>query len=179
MGTMPTTLEELLDREQIRACLFRYTRGVDRHDAELLRSAYHEGAIDDHGEFLGDRDQFIDWVLPFHERHARHQHFLTNITIDLDGDVAHVETYYFTVLLDHDENIPLNLNGGRYVDRFEKRSGIWAIVERVSMNEWQHEATPTQLVDQVRRGIKQSPSDVSYERPLQVRRPPGQSPPQR
>jgi len=169
MGTTPTTLEDLLDHAQITECLHRYARGADRHDAELLRSAYHEDAVDDHGSFIGTRDEFVDWALRFHADHVRHQHHLSNITIDLDGDVAHVETYYVAVLQFHDEREPLKLHGGRYVDRFERRDGRWAIAARVSLNEWQHFATPEQKAGEQRRGIRQSRDDVSYQRPLTIR----------
>lgn len=47
--------EEMADREAIRDCLYRYARGVDRCDEELLRSAYWENAMDDHCLFVGAR----------------------------------------------------------------------------------------------------------------------------
>lgn len=171
MGTTPNSVEDVLARAQIIDCLHRYSRGMDRHDAELLRSAYHEDAIDDHGSFLGTRDEFVEWAFGFHADQVRHQHFLSNITIDLEGDVAHTETYYFTVMQFRDEEKPLSLNGGRYIDRIEKRNGTWAIAERVSLNEWQHLAPAEQKAGEQRRGISQSREDVSYQRPLLVRRP--------
>ena len=38
----PNTIElqDLVAREAIRDCLYRYCRGIDRADAEMLRSAY-------------------------------------------------------------------------------------------------------------------------------------------
>jgi hypothetical protein len=101
---------------------------------------------------------------------VRHQHSLSNITIDLEGDVAHTETYYFVVMQFHDDDRPLIVSGGRYLDRFERRDGVWAIVARVMVNEWQHEAESLQKAHEQRRGIKQSRDDVSYQRPLTVRR---------
>ena len=45
---MDFRLQELCDGAEILDCLQRYARGIDRLDRELLRSAYHDGAIDDH-----------------------------------------------------------------------------------------------------------------------------------
>ena len=46
-------LDEMLAREEIRQCLLRYTRGIDRHDTALVASAYHADAIDDHTDYIG------------------------------------------------------------------------------------------------------------------------------
>ena len=48
--TLPVAqlVAELADREAIRDCLYRYCRGVDRCDEQMLRSAYWEDAYDDH-----------------------------------------------------------------------------------------------------------------------------------
>jgi hypothetical protein len=51
-------LSELLAEKEIRQVLFRYCRGVDRGDAELIASCYHEGAIDVHGKYRGDGREF-------------------------------------------------------------------------------------------------------------------------
>ena len=39
---------ELADREATRDCLFRYCRGIDRADPDLLRTVYWPGAMDYH-----------------------------------------------------------------------------------------------------------------------------------
>ena len=56
--------EEMADREAIRDCLFRYCRGIDRMDPELLATAYWPGAMDYHTGFTGTVEQFIEWALP-------------------------------------------------------------------------------------------------------------------
>jgi hypothetical protein len=63
MDDLERTVGELKDRQDILDCLMRYSRGVDRLDRELLRSAYHPDAVDDHGMFAGGRDAFVDWVV--------------------------------------------------------------------------------------------------------------------
>lgn len=55
-------VRELKDRQDIRDCLVRYCRGVDRFDREMVRSAYHPDAMDDHGDFVGGVENFIDWA---------------------------------------------------------------------------------------------------------------------
>ena len=58
---MVTDVKALLDRQAILDCMRRYCRGVDRRDEALILSVYHPDAIDDHGAFLGDPDEFIEW----------------------------------------------------------------------------------------------------------------------
>ncbi len=82
-------LQALLDRQEIFDCLVRYCRGVDRLDAELLASAYHPDAIDDHGIYVGRPHQFADYFLAFHEKNqTATQHVITNHSCELDGDTA-------------------------------------------------------------------------------------------
>ncbi|WP_104181940.1 nuclear transport factor 2 family protein [Arthrobacter sp. B0490] len=132
------TVQYLLDRQEILDCVYRYARGMDRWDRELARSAYHDDAIDDHGQFVGGVDEFLDWAFSVHgEAHASHQHAILNHTCDLDSDgkTAHTESYYhFVSLNNHGE--PWSMVAGRYIDRFEKRNGRWAIAARVVVRDW-------------------------------------------
>jgi hypothetical protein len=135
-------LQRISDRADIVDCLHRYAHGMDRHDREMARSAYHEGAIDDHSAFVGEVEAFLDWSFAYQSTHARHQHYVTNHHIELDGDVAQVESYYLFVASDHDPAAPVRLFGGRYVDRFERRDGRWAIAARTCIPEWQTKGAP-------------------------------------
>lgn len=129
-------VQVLQDRQAILDCLMNYSRGVDRLDRELLLSCYHPDAIDDHGMFVGNRDEFADWVVDMHSStHLSHQHCLFNHSCDLDGDVAHTETYYMFAGMNR-EGTPLVTSGGRYLDRFERRDGRWAIAHRVCIRDW-------------------------------------------
>ena len=58
-------VQEVLDREAIRDCLYRYCRGIDRCDEATLLSAYWPGAIDDHVFFKGPVEKFVKFALPF------------------------------------------------------------------------------------------------------------------
>src|ERR1700737_3896836 len=127
---------ELRDRQAIHDCLMTYSRGIDRHDRELLLSVYHDDAIDDHGVFVGSPAEFVDWALDMHTRlHLSHQHCIYNFTCELDGDVAHTEAYYMFVGMNR-AGTPMAMSGGRYIDRLEKRDGRWAIAARVCVRDW-------------------------------------------
>ena len=126
----------LTDRSEIWDCMLRYARGIDRQDRALLRSAYHDGAVDDHVGFVGVVDDFIDWALAYHSTQTRYQHYLLNHTVDIDGDEAHAETYYLFVGTDREPANHMTISGGRYIDRLERRDGRWAIADRVCLVEF-------------------------------------------
>jgi SnoaL-like domain len=180
------TVTELADRQAIRDVLMAYSRGIDRLDRELLISLYHEDAIDDHGVFVGTREEFADWAIAMHTAtHLSHQHCIFNFTCDLDGNVAHTETYYMFVGMNR-TGTPMAMSGGRYIDRLEKRDGRWAIVARVCVRDWAPLDEIPKVMDQaamtvvknlseqtkqlMRTGSQPSRdhSDVSYQRPLTI-----------
>ena len=122
------------DRQEIYDCLLRYTRGIDRHDKELMLSAYHPDAFDEHGFCNDVAEKFCDWAIGFHSQiQTNHHHIITNHTVELDGDTAHAETYY-SFWGENKEGPPL-LAFGRYIDRFEKRDGKWGIAYRVCITD--------------------------------------------
>lgn len=128
-------IEELWAREQIRDCLYRYSRGIDRYDVDLVRSCYHADAVEAHGVYNGDLEGFIGLVHQFRGPDSEFgimQHVITNSLIERTGDVAHVESYLYNPLVprDPESGLPDILVGGRFIDRFEFRDGRWAIAER-------------------------------------------------
>ncbi|MCV7411033.1 aromatic-ring-hydroxylating dioxygenase [Mycobacterium florentinum] len=177
-----TTDSELRDRvarlearAEIFDCVQRYARGIDRRDRELLRSAYHDDAVDDHVGFVGPVEDFIDWALAYHSTQPRHQHYLLNHTAEVDGDEAHAETYYLFVGTDREPANHMTISGGRYLDRMERRDGRWAIVDRVCVAEWIADSTNL-ISDEVLalltgiKGAAHDRSDPSYDRPLSATR---------
>jgi hypothetical protein len=168
-------IEEAKDRQEIHDCLLRYTRGVDRHDKQLMESAYHADALDEHGVATGDPNDFCDWAIGYHaESQHQHHHIITNTTLDLDGDEAHAETYY---MFWADNRLgPPTLAFGRYIDRFEKRDGRWAIARRVCLTEQITTLGEVELPPEFVALVKstgpseRSRDDISYDRPLQGNR---------
>jgi ketosteroid isomerase-like protein len=169
-------LRILKDRFEIMDCIHRYCRGIDRGDRALALSAYHPDAIDDHGVFVEVASRFVDWALSTHlENQVSHQHAVTNHSCELDGDTAHAETYF--LYQGTNRSGPDTLSGGRYVDRFERRAGKWAIAARVCVVEWisdlGKDSTPPDFKAALTgNGTRaRNTSDISYMRPLRVTRP--------
>jgi hypothetical protein len=170
-------LDALLDRQEILECLTRFSRGMDRFDRELFMSAFHPDAVIAAGPFVGDPVALYEWSIPMHDagQSATH-HNLLNLTCDIDGDVAHTETYYLFVGRNRDESNWIA--GGRYLDRLEKRDGQWRIALRTNAIEWSG-LVPTMGIpfadvpDIYANGTpSRSTEDPSYQRPLTNKREP-------
>ena len=129
----------MLDKQEIRDVLIRYCRGVDRLDADLINSVYHPDATDSHGSPPGG--DFGKLFIAHMQHCDRALHSISNETIEIDGDVAHCETYVHAVhyndymFKDEGEGTTASHVYARYIDRFERRNGEWKIANRVSVVE--------------------------------------------
>ena len=128
---------DLLDREQIRECLYRYVRAIDRCDEDLLRSAYWPDARANQLQFSGSRDEFVAWAMPALLAMDSSMHLIGNILMEVRGHTATSEAYFqgmhaFVV----DGAARETVMAGRYLDRFEKRDGEWRIRERHVVVDW-------------------------------------------
>ena len=143
---MNSRLARLGDQQAIRDVLSRYWRGIDRGDADLVRSTYHPDARDDHGYVKGSLDGFIETLEPgVWSIFDRTQHFSGHIAVELSGpDTAHAESY---AEAHHVRQSGDGGDGGggpgsdlvfglRYVDRFERRDDEWRIADRVCTWDW-------------------------------------------
>ncbi len=130
-------VQELLAKQAIRDVLSRYCRGLDRMDKEMAYAVWHpDGTAFYDGIFEGTGHGFIDWVWEAHAAMERHSHQITNVLIELDGERATSESYVTVVLwtLPDAEGRQLELVGrGRYLDRWQRRDGVWAIEHRIHL----------------------------------------------
>lgn len=163
-------LTELLDREAIRDCIYRYCRGIDRADEAALRSSYWEDAHDCHGAYEGPAEGFITMALGVFKTGPRNVHQVSNILIEFAGpDVAVVESYFNALQRGPDRQgvVRQYLLAGRYCDRFEKRGGEWRVADRVVAYDWVEEQTPPSEGEAERFGARRpigaaSPDDPIY-----------------
>jgi len=177
--TQERQLQDLVDRQEIWSLLLRYGRGLDRRDWALVRGCYWDDAIDDHHSFVGTPDEFVRWAFAGFKAgyHVQH-HGLNNHLLELQGDNAHSETYYTFIAYNHEA--PHLFSIGRYIDHFQRRSGVWKIADRITVIEKCYGLVDHPLDAMSRAGDTSygplPPSvpdrtDVSYIRPLPVRRP--------
>ena len=128
-------VQDLLDRQAITDVLHRYCRAVDRRDPDLLLSAYHGDAVDDHGVYKGPASGLVEFML--NDGRAVVHHQISNIVIEVDGDVARTECYLDAVHRREDETGRWDeLLKCRYIDRFERREGAWRIAHRRVVYDW-------------------------------------------
>ena len=164
--------------------LARYTRGVDRKDWELMLSAFHDDAIDDHGSGAGTPREFAERFAKGQDDVEQCQHINGQVLVlDVDRD-AHevlVETYCvgFQRLrpgassagpLFVAPNIPDDLPtgrllsvGNRYFDLMTERDGDLRIARRTVIYEWMHvESSDGQEPLLERTMSRRSKDDLTY-----------------
>lgn len=136
-----TTVDELLARAEITDVIQRLARGTDRLDRELMASCYHPDGFDDHNSFRGSGTEFADWVCRVLPHFAATTHFIALPHIRIQGEVALVDTYCVAhhVSRPGDDGMATDMVMGlRYVDRFERRAGVWLIARRECAFDWNY-----------------------------------------
>jgi hypothetical protein len=162
---MSDALQELADKQAITEVIYRYCRGIDRMDADLTRSTWHPGGTADYGSiFEGTGEQFVEWVWGVHAGLARHSHQITNILIEVDGGRAASEAYVTVALRTKSGSAaPVEIEArGRYLDRWSRRDGRWAIDHR----QFVHDLARTHAADPLEPDegrSRRDRTDPSYE----------------
>lgn len=164
-------LTELLDREAIRDCLYRYCRGIDRADEAALRSSYWPDATDRHGPYQGPVEGFFAWATEVFRTDTRNVHRVGNILITFtDPGRAAVETYFDALQRGpgKDGIVRQFHLAGRYCDLFEKRGDEWRVAARTVVYDWVAEQPLPHEDEATRFGVRQPigaryPDDPIYE----------------
>ena len=166
-------VQYLLDRTEILDCIARHARGCDRHDVDLISSAYHHDGVDEHGTAINVGPEYGQWANTTHAESSRvHTHNITTHTCEIDGDTAHAESYVVVVLIGVDGKSAQFISG-RYIDRLERRDEQWRIAVRRSTVEGMFLADARVLqssffTDKGYLVGTRDRSDLSYERPLSI-----------
>jgi hypothetical protein len=171
LAALEAKMQEMTDRQAIFDCIKRNSRGNDRFDVDLVTSSYHGDGLHELGEkHISGRE---------YGEHANGAHGalfdanLHNVTMhmcEIDGDVAHAESYSLGIFLDKGGETGRIL-AGRYIDRLEKRDGEWRIALRRATVEIALEGKATLPNGAVLPGSgylrgNRDRTDPSYQRPL-------------
>ncbi|MET0270467.1 MAG: nuclear transport factor 2 family protein [Sphingomonas sp.] len=138
-GDMAARLDRLESMEAVAAILFDYARANDRLDEALLRSCFWPESRHKHGGFDGASRDFIDFAVKILRTVKYTAHHISNVAVEVKGDQAFSECYYFA----HHRRDAKTGGGeedaffeGRYIDRLERRDGVWRIIQRRGLSDY-------------------------------------------
>jgi len=159
-------MQNLQDRADIRDCLIRYCRGIDRLDWDLAASAYFPDAIDNRGAITAHPKEYLAWSRQNIEPASWTSHNISNITYDIEGDTAHTETYVMTFVGSPDGE-DVTIGGARYISRFERRNGEWRLIRQETAMDYRFTTSVERLPPGALRG-RRDKTDRSYVKPLEL-----------
>ncbi|MFK7730296.1 MAG: nuclear transport factor 2 family protein [Pseudomonadales bacterium] len=134
---MSNTIESLIAKQDIYELVANYMRGLDRLDAELLRSVFHEDGWCEYGICDATPYEFVEFAMGALKDHEANQHMIGNVLIDIDGDQAFGEVYFNAFhKVKSESGFDDVIIAGRYIDRYERRDGVWKIAYRSERADW-------------------------------------------
>lgn len=133
----PQRLYEVSAKQEIRDNLLIYCRGVDRCVPELIKAAFWPDAFDNHGAMALPAHEFADAITASKlESTEWNVHTVTNHLVELENpDLAFSEATVVTYQKALDST-DVQVFCGRYVDRVERRDGVWKIAYRNLVRDW-------------------------------------------
>lgn len=147
MTPSETVSQEMIDEFHLRKLVHAYCRAVDRGDVERLRALYHRDATDGHGGFSdGSASQFIERIAASRPYLRSMQHNITTVNFAIAGHTAEGEVYTIAVhtLIGKGRDIDVVV-GGRYLDKYEKRSDTWKFTRRTIVTDWARVTDPSAM----------------------------------
>ena len=127
-------LATLIAKDEIRELAMLYSRGVDRKDAELLKTLYTIDGTDNHGKhFTGNAADYINFLEKSFPHMPMSGHFICNHLISVNGNEAEGELYAlaYHILPDGKGGSIKDFMGVRYIDRYRREDGRWLFASRV------------------------------------------------
>lgn len=164
---MNERIEEYLAKQDIYELACQYMRGLDRLDEPLLQSLFWPDAWCDYGFTQGPAAEFASFCMGALQEHAANHHMIGNVLIEIEGDEAFGEVYFNAYHKVHSgDGFEDMIIAGRYLDRYEKRDGVWKFAyrsERVDFSRTQptHDPYFTMAPDCLRGGRQ---DDAVYDR---------------
>lgn len=167
-GSDGNVIDAILSHQQITDLTIAYCHGVDCANEALLKDVFHDDSIVVSGTFNGNGQHFATEICRIVRAvFDQTYHSITNQRIEVTGDSAVGETHMIAVLTmtDPQEGKSEILSGGRYLDRFTRKEGVWKFAERLFVSDWSR-------IDKTTREVgpghgwqrKQGPDDPVYSK---------------
>jgi len=132
-------VDEMLDKFALQQLAVTYCHGIDRQDLQLVRSLYHDDAIDDHSPmFYGNADEYVAWLPSILSMWSATAHIIHNTLFLIDGDQAEGEVTLTAYHRTADGTREV-IAHGRYIDQYRKRDGVWRFYRRSLTLDWMEE----------------------------------------
>lgn len=127
-------LDAALSRDAIRQLITGYSRGVDRGDKDLLKSVFWEDSTVISGVVNASGPEFADAIVDYVTANLEYCfHSVANEWIEVLGDHAVGEHYILAHMCAGGQDV---MTGGRYIDSYERRGGVWKIASRTFVADW-------------------------------------------
>jgi SnoaL-like domain len=129
-----SALDAALSRDAIRLLLTGYSRGVDRGDKALLASIFWEDSTVISGVVNASGAEFASGIVDYVTANLEYCfHSIANEWIEIKGDHAVGEHYILAHMCAGGQDV---MTGGRYIDSYERRGGVWKIKSRTFVADW-------------------------------------------
>lgn len=124
-------------RQALHELNVRYAMGVDRRDRAALAALWWPEAVIDFGLFKGCGEEFAALVSAPNPAVEISDHFISNELFEIDGAFATGRSYVIGVSsLVGEGGRYEQMVGGRYLDKYEQREGIWKFRHRLFVVDW-------------------------------------------
>ena len=129
--------EDAFARQALHDLVVTYARGIDRADEALLASVFHADAEIVTGIIDGVAGNYARDIVAMVRTNLKSTfHSISNEYFEMAGDCASGESYVLAHMISAGADPQETMTGGRYLDRFEKRDGVWKIAHRTFITDW-------------------------------------------
>jgi hypothetical protein len=145
-------IDVALSKQALHDLGMAYARGVDRADPELLLSIFHEDSTVISGVINGSGPEFARGITEFVRANLeRCFHSVANEWYEVDGDRAVGESYGIATVTAGGNDV---ISGGRYIDTYERRKGVWKFASRTWVSDWTMTLPTTHQTDGMFESLK-------------------------
>lgn len=127
-------IDAALSKLAIKDLCFAYARGADRGDEALMASVFHEDSMVITGVCNANGAEFAKQIVASVTANLDYCfHSVANMWIEVNGDHGVGEHYVVAQVTAGGNDM---MTGGRYVDSYERRDGVWKIKTRTFVCDW-------------------------------------------